>query len=502
MKAVTKTLVLLIGAILLTLSGINWHIGVAAWIAPFLLLNFTRNVKWIYFIPFFIVVAISGMISQSCNNLFDLFTIDIINGFSFAIFYSISYLGDKLLYKKGSNFVYTLIFPSFIVIVEYLVSSKIGTWGVIAHTQLSFKPLIQISSITGLYGISFMVTWSASVINRIFEQKSIITGIRKGGIIYLTLFLAVVLYGIMKLQTGDNNSKKVKIACIVSETDVHALVADNQETFKRLSDNYQLQVPDELFSDSTLIDSLISRTQKASDMGAKIIVWNEISLILNQTQKQNLFSEIKAFCKTNQVYVLLAFLEYLPSENNKPFYNKSVLINPGGDVSWEYSKSFLHPYAEAPVINEGNYSIPYNDTEYGRIGNVICADLDLPKYISQAGKNSIDIMLVPAFDWEGITPLHSQMACLAAIQYGFTVIRSNGKGLSAVYDYKGKEVSSVNTFESNEKILMAEIPIKSKSTVYSKTGDILVYLGMAFIFLISVLRILNTRSSAHNNRNS
>lgn len=502
MKAITKTLILLIGAILLTLSGINWHIGVTAWIAPILLLNYTRNVKWIYFLLFFIVVAVSGMISQSCNNLFDLFTIDLMNGFSFAIFYSISYLIDKLLYKKGNNFVYTLIFPSIVVIIEFLVSSKIGTWGVVAHTQFFFKPLIQISSITGVYGISFMVTWAASVINWIIEQKTLISGIRKGGIIYLTLFLAVVLYGIIKLKTGDNNSKKLKIACIVSETDVHDLVADNQETFKRLSDNYQLQVPDELFSDSTRIDSLLSRTQKASDMGAKIIVWNEISLILNQTQKLNLLLETKEFCKTNQVYVLLAFLEYLPSENNKPFYNKSTLLNPDGDVSWEYSKSFLHPYAEAPVINEGNYSIPYIDTEYSRIGNVICADLDLPDYISQAGKNSIDIMLVPAFDWEGITPLHSQMACLAGIQYGFTIIRSNGKGLSAVYDYKGKEISSMNTFKSDEKILMAEIPIKSKSTVYSKTGDILVYLCIAFVFLITVRRILKTRSSEHNKRYS
>jgi apolipoprotein N-acyltransferase len=496
MNAINKTLLLLIGAFFLTLSGINWYIGIAAWLAPLLLLQYTRNVKWIYILPFFLIVAVSGMISQSCNNLFDLFIIDLINGFSFAIFYSISYLVDKLLYKKGNHFIYTLVFPSIVVIIEFLVSSKIGTWGVVAHTQFSFKPFIQISSITGLYGISFMVTWAASVINWLIEQKTLIQGLRKGGIIYLTLFLAVVLFGFIKLKTGDNNSKNVKIACIVSETDVHTLVADNQETFKRLSDNYQLQVPDELFSDRSLLDSLFSRTQKASDMGAKIIVWNELSLILNQTQKLDLLSEIKAFCKTNQVYILPAFLEYMLSENNKPFYNRSVLLNPDGGVSWEYSKSFLHPYAESPVINAGNYSIPYIDTEYGRMGNVICADLDLPNYIAQAGKNSVDIMLVPAFDWEGITPLHSQMACLAGIQYGFAVVRSNGKGLSAVYDHKGNERSSMNTFKSDEKIVLAEIPIKSKSSIYSKTGEILAYLCFAFLLFITFIRI---RKASHVN---
>ncbi len=495
MNAIIKTLILLAGAILLTLTGINWHIGVAAWIAPVLLLYYIRNVKWIYFPLFFIIVAVTGMISQSCNNLFNLFAIDLINGFSFAIFYSISYLVDKLLHKKGDNFVYTLIFPSVVVIVEFLVSSKIGTWGIVAHTQYSFKPLIQFSGITGLYGISFMVTWAASVMNWIIEQKSLISGIRKGAVIYLTLFLVVILFGIIKLNTGDYYSKKVKIACVVSETDVHALVADNQKIFKQLSINYQLRVPDRLFSDSTRIDTLLSRTQKASEMGAKIIVWNEISLILNQIQKQDLLSEIKEFCKTSRVYVLLAFLEYLPSENNKPFYNKSIMLNPDGDVAWEYSKSFLHPYAEAPVINEGNYSIPHIDSKYGRVGNVICADLDLPGYISQAGKNSIDIMLVPAYDWEEITPLHSQMACHSGIQFGFSIIRSNGKGVSAVYDYKGKEISSLNTFKSDEKILVAEIPVKSKSTIYSKTGDILAFLCIVFVFLIAVRRIFKKRGS-------
>jgi predicted amidohydrolase len=45
--------------------------------------------------------------------------------------------------------------------------------------------------------------------------------------------------------------------------------------------------------------------------------------------------------------------------------------------------------------------IPFADTPFGRIASAICFDMDFPGYIRQAGRKSVDIMLVPAYDTKG-----------------------------------------------------------------------------------------------------
>ena len=81
------------------------------------------------------------------------------------------------------------------------------------------------------------------------------------------------------------------------------------------------------------------------------------------------------------------------------------------------------------------------------------------------------------------------MAAFAAIQYGVSIIRSNGKGIVAFYDYQGNALAKTNTFISNSKINYAEIPIKSTTTVYSIIGNLFVYILILFLVVILGLRI-------------
>ena len=116
--------------------------------------------------------------------------------------------------------------------------------------------------------------------------------------------------------------------------------------------------------------------------------------------------------------------------------------------------------------------------------------MDFPHFLRQAGKQNIDIMLVPAYDWKEITPLHAEMASFVAIANGFSLIRPNGKGLSAVFDFRGNEIASLNTFSTNEKILLAEVPVKSPTTIYFLIGNVIVLLSFLFLIFALVLRIL------------
>ena len=487
-KALLKAILLLIGGAGIALSGMNWHIGITAWIAPIFLLMYTREAKWIHFIFFFLTMFVVGVVSQTGSNLLNLPAVHVSNGLSFGITYIIPFIIDKALYKKSGYYYYSLLFPSAFVLIEYAISPLAGTWGSIAHTQYEFKSLMQISSVTGIYGVTFMVYWFASVVNWVIEKKSESKTSYKGIFIYGGILCIVLFYGKMRISFSSENIKTTKVAAIISETDVHKIA--EKEEFKKLLSDYDGNISNDLFSDSLSIEKLVNRTNKASGQGAKVIVWNEIALILNQKQKTDLVSKIQSLCLKERVYVLLAFLEESPDKTKKPFNNVSIFVSPEGEIIWEYLKSFLHPVAEAPIVNAGNFELPTSQTEFGKLGNVICVDLDITNYIKQAGKQSVDILLVPAFDWEGITPLHSEMACVQAIQHGFSLVRANGKGVTAIYDYMGNSIASSNTLTSDTKIINADVPIKSAKTIYSRIGDIIILLTGLFMVISIIKRVI------------
>jgi len=487
-KKIWKYVILIIGLIGYTISGLNWNIGIAAWIAPVFLLYFAKNTKWPGFLLLFLGMAVSASISKSAENLSGLFIIYITTGLSHGIINILPYIIENLLIKREDKFYSTLIFPSAIVIVEYLLSLYLGVWGNSSIAQYHNFNLIQITSLFGIFGISFLVAWFASIINWIVKNGFEVYKIQKGLAVYGAVFVAVLLYGSFRTTFFPPRCETIKVGAIVGEADIQSVFKEWEDEIIELSKNYDLEIPEDVFSTPSAIESQIEKTKKALYNGAKIVVWNEISLILRQSQVDLLLQQIKKQCVKNQAYVLIAFLEKNTSTLPKPFNNKSILVKPDGEIAWEYMKSFLNPL-ENLVINKGSGAIPFIDSEYGRISNVICADLDLSGYISQVGKNNVDILMVPAFDWKEVTPYHSHVAAFAAIQYGVSIIRSNGKGIVAFYDYQGNAVAKTNTFISNSEINYAEIPIHSTTTVYSMAGNVFVYIWMLFLVLILGLRI-------------
>lgn len=477
----------------MTLFGLNWHLAIAAWLTPIFLLRFIRNSKTYGFLLFFLAAILAGIISRTCISVYSPAIVYVINGLYFGISYSIPYLIDRLLYKKNKGFYTTLIFPSSVVLVEYLSSFYMGTWGTVAHTQYAIDPLIQIISVTGIFGLSFLISWFGSVINWIIEHELSVSSIRKSIIIYVSVLLVVFIFGVTRTTFYPSDSKTVKIAAVTSNTDLQYVFGHDFESLKTIAEQSTGEIPERIFSSKEFIDKQIENTSIAAREGVKIIVWNEYSLILNPQQVDSVIKSIKDIAIKNNAYILISYLEQNTTSKPKPLNNKSILIKPDGSIGWKYLKSALVPQMEAPIINSGDFKIPFVDTEYGRLGNVICYDIDIPDLTRQAGQQSIDIMLVPAYDWAEITPFHSHMASFTAIENGFNLIRSNGNGQSAVFDYQGSIIAKMNTFNSDSKLLYADVPIHSTSTIYSVVGNVFANVCVLFLILILVLKFVKRK---------
>ena len=96
----TRYLSLLLGLIAYTFAGLNWNVGIAAWIAPVLLLYYSKNSKWAGILILYSGLAFCSSISKTAENLSGVFLIYITTGLSYGLIYSLPYVFDKLVEKK------------------------------------------------------------------------------------------------------------------------------------------------------------------------------------------------------------------------------------------------------------------------------------------------------------------------------------------------------------------------------------------------------------------
>ena len=479
---------LLAGITSLLFIGQEKQYGIFAWLAPIFLLHFSRRAKSLQFLYFFFLLILAGLITQKTHNLLNDPVFGVVNGIAYAIINFAIYLSDRLLFVKGKKFLSTLLFPSVYVTIEALISSIIGTSGVLAQSQFSFTPFAHLSTLTGLHGISFIICWFASIVYWFFENEFQSDFLKKGLIRYTVVFVIILGYGFIRMTSQPKTLNSVKVATVSGPFNLHQLAINEKDALMELGKNPGMDIPSSYFSGETDISVQLNHTKKAAESGAKIIVWSEASLFLNEEQVPTLIEAVKNISKTYNAYVLIAFFEKCNSSEKKPINNKSILFSNNGTIGWEYKKSHPTP-AEIPLVNAGNSIIPTLDTEYGRVGNVICYDYDFPTLLRQANKNNVDIMLVPAYDWKGYADMHSKIARFETLQSGRLLIRANGNGINVVADNQGIIISELNTFLSNDRILFANLPLSSKKTLYAKTGGLIVNACILFLILWVFTRV-------------
>jgi apolipoprotein N-acyltransferase len=484
----TQTLALLTGLLLTALSGLNWNLAIAAFLAPAFILFYAKKINWKGYILLFAGLSLVHGIGKSGENLAGIWILYLLVGLSYGLLNLLPFVIDWVLNKNEKSFFSTLIFPAAFVLVEYLFSLLYGLWGNSSIALYSCFSLIQISAISGIFGVTFLVSWFASVINWMIINELHTPNRKRPALLLMSIIAIPLLFGELRTGIFKPESEMVNVAAIISKTDLHEITENLQEEIIELSENYDLPIPEVIYSDQESLDRQIRNTRIAAQHGAKIIAWNESSLILKSSQIDSLFRAIRQIGIENEVYILLAYIEENESTLPKPFNNKAVLITPSGEKAWEYMKSYPHPI-ESLITNQGNSTLPYTDTEYGRIGSLICSDMDLTKYVSQAGKKRIDILLVPAFDWEGITPYHPNLSIFQSIQFGFSMLRSNGKGLTTINDFQGEILVQHNSFLSDSEIVYGELPVESTTTIYSRIGNLLAYLSILILLIAIGFRI-------------
>ena len=482
---------LLIGFIFLLFSNGRWILPITAFLAPLFIMRFFRFQK-----PFKGLLLI--IIACWVSNIFIWNQVIPAGGFFYyilmfmmSVFTSLTFLIDRIYTQKVKGIISTLVFPSVYVIMEYIVviTNPSGSYGTLAHTQ-SYLPLLQLISFTGIWGVTFLIMWTASVVNWLwdnsFEREKIVMAL----LIYGIPFITVILYGQIRLST-KTKSNTVRVASINI----------NKSSLNKRNDAFYKIYEAEDWSEYDTVseknnNDFLHYCHIAALSGAKIVFGVEAVLTLKKDSEKVFIEKAKFIAVRDSIYLGLpllvipgSFPEVLPE-------NKIVWISPGGKILLIY-------YKAKPTPGEGNYGdglLKYFDTSFGRISTSICFDMDFPGLINQLSNKNVDIMLVPGNDWQEITPYHTYVASFRAIEHGFNMVRAASQGLSASFNYKGELLSSMDFYKTNDLILYSDIPAKGHKTIYSILGDYFAWMCILFFVLISIIVIRRNTTKRFNSK--
>jgi apolipoprotein N-acyltransferase len=469
-------------------------IGVAIIIAPVFILRFIRTQATktgilLTFLGFILSlnIALWGLFELSDKSIS--LIINLVRSSLLAIPFSLPYIADKLIYPKfkDKEILSTLSFPIISTAIFFLFSLEgpfdgDAVFAVYEQGNLIFK---QLASIAGLWGFVFIFSWFASIINYSWEKKFNWRKIKKITLIFSSILIIILLFGAIKTSLLKSpESDTVKIASIVLIPDDGKAVS--MDTVYR---NKTLSPFEETMSRIEML------TKKVVLNNAKIVTFQENSMTVSKENENRLLKKSKKIAKEHDIHFSITY-GIFPNEGKGE--NKQVLINNRGEIEIDYTKRYLlgfGEYGETSVFRKGPEVIQTADTPYGRIGISICRDMSFPPYIRQAGKNNVDIMLSPSYDFpKSISLLYS----LRAIENGFSFVRPVYNGISFAVDYNGKILAQMDSANTEDGILYANVPTKGIKVIYSIIGDLLGWICVLGFVAFVAMSIIGRVPIKHN----
>jgi len=458
---------LVVGAVLMFFSNWNWAVPAASWLYAVFLLRYTRTRKALSGLLVLCLISMAVGVA-SMWRLLDMDAIPlsfrVVSGVAVGIVFALPFMFDRLLTGKINGAVSTLIFPCAWTACEYIKSLGGGSWGAIAYTQYGNLQFMQLASITGIWGLSFLVTWFASIVNYIWEQEFKWRGYRKTAIAYCLIILLVFLYGSIRLASPTIPMNTICVASVTNPRDFYLRFYHPDWTDRKAA--YASMDKD--------LEYFIDASVRSARAGARIVLWQEYSVAVTEEHEGEFVDRATRLAKENDIYLAMAVAVFPLSYPDRPWKNKLIWIGPDGKIIAEYLKSKPAPPLEP--IAPGEDAIPVLDTPYGKIASVICADLDYPGLLYQGHVYDADLLLIPAQDWAAADPLHTNMSVFRAIENGVSMVKGTGGGLSIAVDPYGRIINASDYFASDDAPMIACLPTKGVGTIYSIIGDAFAWL--------------------------
>ncbi len=379
-------------------------------------------------------------------------------------------LGLTAYARRKERFVLaSLMLPLTFGSYEFLLTklSPHGSFGSIAYSQSDNLRLMQLLSITGLSGVTFLLCWLPAALATVWwcrHQKAQATRIFAAALLVL---LAVIGFGTWRL-TATSAVVSIKLALLAD---------DAQLRWYGNADSHGLD---------SVLDDYVRQVDAAAQHGAQVVVLPEKAITLDPSQVAAVQQRLQQMADRNRISMLVGV-----NQLGQPKHNLAWLFTPTGTVPASYEKQHLVPGWEA---NYGVGAVPYLSKLSGMaIGIAICKDMDFPSTLQPYG--DVALLLVPAWDFKVDAWMHSRMAMARSIEQGFGMARSAQEGRLTLSDAYGRIVAEASSDATRPVSLIAEFTPVAVPTIYHRYGDWFGW-GIVVAWLVSLVCLWRWRKRA------
>ncbi|MHB1458526.1 MAG: apolipoprotein N-acyltransferase [Armatimonadota bacterium] len=467
-------LMMLISGGLLALSYPYADVYILAWFIPAILIwrisRCTIRMSIVYGLAFGTGFFITLLYWLSIFGMLPLIALAIYQGCFIALFAFIV----RLRFQNIGNWQRLIAVPALWVSIEWLRSlGMFGfTWGDMGYSQYKAIPIIQMASVTGIWGISFVIVLFNTALADLIthrsdpERKSVM--LRMSSVI--TLILVLICYGIIRSNDSIPAGKTIKAAIIQGNID-----QDAEE--------------DSVFIDRSWSE-YSSMSADAGRNGADIIIWPETvapgSMANDDTRDRVL--KIASDAGTDIIAGVW------DRDKVGRVFNSAFLVSPNREILGKYHKCRLVPFGEfVPARKYLSFLEYYHVTPYdtssgcgtgildtGKIkyGIGICFESIFPHILRNDAKSGSEVLCVITndcwYDETAAAKQHMAISVLRAVENRRYLLRAAATGISCIIDPYGRIVSQSHVKEKT--IIKGDVSPISDLTIYTRFGDWFVYL--------------------------
>ncbi|MBK6705078.1 MAG: hypothetical protein IPG56_15835 [Caulobacteraceae bacterium] len=340
------------------------------------------------------------------------------------------------------------VFPALMTGIDTLTAafSPHSTAGALAYSQMDFIPAIQVASLGGAPAITFIVTLFASAIALLIAKRAIVG------------FLAPALIVTAALAFGY---ARIAQRLPAGETIDVTLIAGDQ--FEGVPDDWR-----------AVWNAYTPQIERAADDGRHVIVLPEKIAHLEPGDRAAAIEQLGEIARRRDL-LIVAGADDETEEGGR--FNRAFVFE---RTEWHtYDKRHMIPGLESE-FQPGTADLKF---ENGGVlyGVAICKDMDFPDLAR--GYAGVDVMIVPAWDFDVDAWLHSRMAVLRGVENGYSIIRSARNGVLTVSDGYGRVTSQAPSGPQTAYNVTAPATGLG-ATLYSRTGDVF---GWTMLALAGVL---------------
>ena len=331
-----------------------------------------------------------------------------------------------------------------------------ASWGILAHTQIDNLPLVQLASVTGVGGITFLVALGSGLAAAAWRGSA--RALRTDLVVFALVVGAVHLYGLLRLGT-DAPGPAIRVGSVLSPV--------THKEFRGAVQDIDTLRPFDA--------ELFARTNRAADLGARVVVWNEVATFVSPAGEAALAQQGEAFARERRVMLMMA---YGVADSMHPFHyiNKYRVYLPDGTMADEYIKR--HPVPGDPN-DPGQAHARVIAFDGVKFTGAICYDYSFPEISRDNARDGADVALVPASDWRGIDPQHGRMAIMNAVATGLPMVRPVRAARSVATDQYGRTLASLGA-RDGDGVFVVSLPGSRIPTVYAATGEIFPLIALGF----------------------